>query len=527
MTDVADMMIGVSLDSSFNNAPFPFGCQSGGGSLCTLDGKKLISPSYNGGAVVNPTQANQFGVINPGSPNLVAWAPHPNPPPLIFPPLCVSPFLGGEEPTTIDSTLSNLLAPGDAFGIPAAGVPPSGLLTPEQNNYFLGPSLPQQNLGACSDYQIRQQIGQYLYVADRQRAEILVMNSNRMTVIDRISIADPTDLAMGTNLDFLAVSNQQANTVSFIDINPNSATFHQVIKETEVGESPRGIAWEPDNEDILVCNELSNTISIISVNNFEVRRVVQSQLDRPFDIAITPRQVAGTHGFSRGVYFAYILNRSGTVAFYESGPNGINGWGYDDIIGVAPTVFQNPKTIQPDHTELRSAVWIVHEGPIDISTQDEGESGIPAISNLEIESALQAQIPLNVNGFLSPGLRDIVLAVNVSIGDETLSGIPVDIAFDNLRNLTGLVNVRNDFSAGSPASVNGKNLIRYVPGTVPTNTPRYMFVAVPNTQGSSGVVDVIEIGAAGFPRIDVNAHEPGQQSIQVANALVLCDYFRQ
>ena len=531
ITDVADMMIGHSLDSAFNNSPFPYGCQSGGGALCTLDGLKLISPSFNGGATVNPTAANQFGVINPGSENLVAWAPHPNPPPLVFPPLCVSPFLGVEEPTSIDTAttllLNNLLAPGDAFGSPDVGLPPSGLLTPEQNNYFQGPSLPQAQIQTCLTYQIRQQIGNFLYVADRQRAEILVLNSNRMTVIDRILVPDPTDLAMGTNLDFLAVSNQQANTVSFIDINPNSATFHQVIKSTEVGDSPRGIAWEPGNEDVLVCNELSNSMSIISVNNFEVRRVIQSQLDRPFDVAITPRQVLAGHGFLRGVYFAYVLNRSGVVAFFESGPNGINGWGYDDVIGVSPTTFLNPKMIQPDHTDLRSAVWIAHEGPINISDQSEGEPGIPALSNLEIESALTAQIPLNVNGFLTPGLRDIVLAVNVSLGPETLSGIPVDIAFDNLRNVTGLTNIHTDFSAGAPAPINGKNLIRFAGGTIPTNTPRFMFVAVPNTQGSSGVVDVIEIAAAGYPNIDVNAHRPGRQSIEVGNALVLCDYFRQ
>ncbi|MFT5155056.1 MAG: hypothetical protein ACI841_005066 [Planctomycetota bacterium] len=532
VTDVADMMIGHSLDSAFNNSPFPFGCQSGGGSLCTLDGLKIIRPAYNGGATVNPSQTLQVAAINPGSENIVAWAPHPNPPPLVFPPLCVSPFLGGEEPTSVDTTtivgLSNLLAPGDAFGNPEAGLPPGGLLTLEQNNYFLGPSLPQQTIQSCAEFQIRQQVGQFLYVADRQRAEVLVLNSNRMSVIDRIPIPDPTDMAMGTNLDFLAVSNQQANTVSFIDINPNSSTFHQVIKETEVGESPRGIAWDPGNEDILVCNELAGSMSIISVNNFEVRRVIQAQMNQPFDVAITPRQVNASHGFSRGVYFAYIMNRSGVVAFYESGPNGINGWGFDDVIGVAPMVFHHPKAIQPDHTDLRSAVWIAHEGPINVSDQSSGLTGIPAVSNLEIESALQAQIPLNINGFLTPGLRDIVLAVNVSLGPETLSGIPVDLAFDNLRNLTGLQNVHTDFSAGSPSPVNGKNLVRYNFGaTLPTNTPRFMFVAVPNTQGSSGVIDVIEIGAAGFPNIDVNAHRPGRQSIEAANTLIVCDFFRQ
>ena len=51
---------------------------------------------------------------------------------------------------------------------------------------------------------IRQQVGHFLYIADRARREIIVFNSNRMTVIDRIQVPDPTSLAMGTNLDVLA-----------------------------------------------------------------------------------------------------------------------------------------------------------------------------------------------------------------------------------------------------------------------------------------------------------------------------------
>src|SRR6185369_11990429 len=96
------------------------------------------------------------------------------------------------------------------------------------------------------------------------RREIVVLNSNRMTVIDRIPTQDPTTLAMSPNLNLLAVVNQTANLVSFIDIDPHSSTFHQVVQETSVGERPRGIAWEPGNEDILVCNENESTLSVIS-----------------------------------------------------------------------------------------------------------------------------------------------------------------------------------------------------------------------------------------------------------------------
>ena len=52
-------------------------------------------------------------------------------------------FLLGQEPTSIESALqpvANLLVPGDPFGNPAQGIPPSGLLTPEQNAFFISPS---------------------------------------------------------------------------------------------------------------------------------------------------------------------------------------------------------------------------------------------------------------------------------------------------------------------------------------------------------------------------------------------------
>ena len=66
--------------------------------------------------------------------------------------------------------------------------------------FFIGPSVGQTQLAGCSNYQIRQQPGHYLYIADRPRNEIVVINSNRMTVIERIAIPDPTSLAMSPNL---------------------------------------------------------------------------------------------------------------------------------------------------------------------------------------------------------------------------------------------------------------------------------------------------------------------------------------
>jgi len=266
-------------------------------------------------------------------------------------------------------------------------------------------------------------------------------------------------------------------------------------------------------------------MSIISANTLQVRKTVSSQLNQPFAIAMTPRQIG--FGFQRFVYFAYILNRNGRLATYESGPNSVNGWGYDDIVGSATYTFQNPKTIQADHINLASAVWIVHEGPVNPQTGQEGSTGVPAVSHLKIESAIFGQLPLNVNSLLIPQFRDMSLAVDVSLGSEVLSGVPVDIAFDNMRNFGALANFVTPFSSGVPLFANGKSLVRTAGQVVNANEPKYMFVAIPSpTFGSEGLIDVVDIGG-GNNLVDTNAFRPGVQSIPCTNAQVLMDYWRQ
>lgn len=529
---VGDMMLGWALDVVFNNGPSPFGCQGGGGNICATNGLKQVVTAINGNALT-PASLNPNGVqiIIDGNANMVSWSPHPNPPPLLYPPLCVSPFIGGQEPTSINTLAigaSNLLQPGDAFGDPSIEAPPSGTLGIVGNLFFQGPSPPQQQVTACLSYGIRQQVGHFLYVIDRARSEVLVLNSNRMTVIDRIEVADPTTLALGTNLDLLAVTNQSVGTVTFIDVNPSSSTFHEIIKITSVGENPRGIAWEPGNEDILVCNEGSNSLSIISAFSLEVRKTVTSSLNHPFEVCITPRQ--SNIGLRRNVYFAYILNRNGRVAVFESGPNGVNGWGYDNVVGTVSMTFRNPKTIQPDHNDLRSGFWVVHEGPLSQETEQLiGGETEGALTNIVATSGIPGQIILNVTSLQIPQLRDIDYQVKLSIGEERLTGVPVDIAFDNQVNLGG---VPNWFivgrSAGSQIPVNGKGLARFPTAAngQAANRPRFAFASVPNPTLGEGGVDVILLDGA-FLRFDTNVFQEGVQSIVAPDTTVLMDYFRQ
>ncbi|MDE0891021.1 MAG: hypothetical protein OSB14_02430, partial [Planctomycetota bacterium] len=538
---VDDVAIGGALDQAFNNGPAPFGCQAGGGNLCAFSGIKSVNVILQG----STTGGGVGGVFIDGVPNTVSSTPHPNPPPLDFPPMCVSPFLLAQEPTSIDTTLLpppnpppngpglvNLLNPGNPFPsrtdptVPFFNVPPTGLLADQSTIVFAGPSLPDV-VANCQKYQIRQQVGHFMYVLDRSRNEVTIVNSNRMIVVDRIIIPDPTSLAMGTNLDFLAVTSSSTNAVHFIDTDPSSATFHETVQVTPVGDSPRGIAWDPMNEDILVCNEGNDSVSIISAFSLQVRKEVVAFMDRPFEICITPRQLPQVQGFGfqRNVYFAYILNRSGDVAIFESGPNEVNGWGFDDLIGVVPYNFKNAKTIQPDYLDVRSGFWVIHEGPFDALTEEPGGFGVPAATNVVFETGVAGQIPLTTSSLLQPQLRDISYGIKVSFGPSVLSGIPVDIAFDNLLNLGAFQNMSNPYSAGSPVIVNGKCLVRAAPAAISACSSRFAFFSIPFSTGSDGAVDVIAL--SNFTRFDVNPYEDGIQSIEVPGVRMLADYFRQ
>lgn len=537
---VGEVMIGWPLDVVFSNAKDASGCVAGGGNICAIDGKKVVAvaasggftapfgdPGAGGGPLVNQVRAG-------GNP--ISWTPHPNPPGLIFPPLCLQPYIGGQEPTSIHSItpiasgglgLANLLVPGDAIGNPLGGVPPSGLLSAVQNTWFQGPDLPSQPLAACKTFMQRQQIGHFLYLVDELRSELVVLGSNRMQVLDRIGLPDPTELAMGPDLDFLAVTNRGDDTVSVIDIDPGSASFHDVVASIPVGHGPRGIAWDPGGEDLLVTNELDDSVSVISAFSLEVRKTVTGFLDRPFDVVITPRQEG--FGFQRNVYFGWILNRSGELTLFESGPDGLNGWGYDDTIGVAAARFERPRGLQPFAPLTTGAVLVAHETPLDAAGVPTGVGG-GAVTRAHIDSAVVGVLPLTPANAGTPQFRDMSLLVTPSVDQSELTGIPLDLAFDDLSNLGSLPNLASSFSAGAPLELNGKGLVRSVVGSgapiVPVTAPAYVFVAVGQSTEGLGVVDVLDLGAS-LQRQDVDPYQPGVQSIPAPGVTRVSSYWRQ
>lgn len=530
--DVGDMALGHSLDNTFNNGA-PFGCQAGGGNLCAITGLKSLAIQITGSSSVvqpsTPTNQNSGTMVSfSGGENLVSWAPHPNPPALVFPPLCSSPMIGAFEPTqAFDSNgfaVTNFLTPGaSVLGNKAANMPPINIPSTEQNAFFQGPI---SNGTTCANFAIRQQIGNFLYVIDRSRREVVIFNSNRMFVLDRIPLSDPTSLAMAPSLDILAVTNNRSDSVSFINTDPASPLFHQVIRTERVGARPTGIAWSPDNEDILVCNQGDGSMNIISAFTLSTRKVVSNQLSSPVDVVITPRQ-AFQIGLNRGVYFAYIMNADGTVAVFESGPDGVNGIGFDDVVASLPFIFTNPKAIMADASQLASSFYVAHENQLDPFTGAGTGLRGGAITRVRQNSGLAFPVPLGSGALTGPSLRDIQYVVTASIGSDELTGIPVDLCFDNLKNLAGLPNISSQFSAPPVKLFNGKSIVKAGAPPRPAVGAQYIFAAIPNSNeaGGAGVVDVIDLN--GFRRTDTNRFVDGIQSIPANGVTKVVDFFRQ
>lgn len=481
---VGDIHVGAPLDLRFNN----------------------VNINREAGAQnqVNPIT----GALMSG--NSVTQPPHPNPPRLVFPPPNLSQAIFGEEPTICSSAgIGTVITGGPPAGCAAS---PINLLTqgnPFSSNQgeigiygtfslgnFVGPQPPPQSPPPpppFCPFASRQQIGHFLYVLDIDNRQVLVLNSNRFTVLDTIRLSDPVSMAMAPNLSRLAVSNFASSTVSFIDIDPLSPTFHTVVQETRVEQGPTAIAYQGDGEDVIVLSPGSNFMSILSTQDYTVRRSVAGFLNNPIDVAVTERYLAT--GFAQGVYYAYVLNGNGSVAVYESGPDGVNGIGFNDVIGTVPNAaFPRAQSMHLDYGSANGGVLIGH---VD-------DNGLGQISRLEMTSS-PGVTPLNPNagGFIQPPtFRQKEWAVTARYGginsttpiSSLLSGNSVvDFARDEILNFgaaTGQVTQFTPAQTEPSFGHSGKQSLKVVNGAAASAmSSKLLFVGLSDV----GKIDVLEI----------------------------------
>jgi hypothetical protein len=486
LSDVTDIHIGAPLDLIFNNE------------------------NINR----NTTRANQINELlgQAMGGNTITQPPVPNPPKLVFPPPNPNRAIFGEEPAVKSSfgppgalvtggpaatclgVGLNLLVRGNPFASVSNEI---GVYGTTFMGVFVGPQPPPGSPPPpppFCPFTSRQQVGHFLYVLDRDNRQILVVNSNRFTVLDTIQLSDPVSMAMAPNMTRLAVTNFASASVSFIDIDPTSSNFHTVVAETRVEAGPTGVSWQPDGEDILVLSTDANFLTVISALDFTVRRTLGGFLNAPIDVICTERY--GANGNQSGVYNAYVLNSNGTVAIYESGPDGVNGIGFNDIIGsVTNVAFPRARSMAYDMSVGLGGVFIGH-------TDD---NGLGQVSRLTLTSTPFGPLQLNpiAGGFiLPPTFRQKEWTVTQRIGGLTATtpvrdlmtgNSIIDLCFDDLLNFGGAIGQANLYApsfATTPYTHSGKHVLKTVGGALSrASTPRLLFVALSDV----GNVDVFEI----------------------------------
>ncbi len=487
---VADMMLGQPLDLVFNN----FDCLSGGQNLCS-----------NAAFQVQPLN----GLVSPG--NSISHAPHPNPPRIRLAPSCFAPLIQTEEPTFGDANrdgfaATNLLLPGNAFGT-VGGQGPSGLLS--KSSTYTGFYGPAPTATSCPIFTLRQQVGHFLYVLDSTGEKVVVLNSNRMSVIDTIPVSNPRDLAMSPDRNLLAVTNKGTNTVTFIDTDPNSPNFHTVVKITQLvdrvnnrrGLGPTEVVWQPDDEDVLVLCEKSNSMALISTSNLEVRKIIPG-VNQPRLIAVSNRDII--YGFQTNLYYAYVVSSSGDVTVFESGPDGVQGIGFDDFIGVLSLQggagLPGAQAMQPNPNSLQAAVYVAYR---------DGNQG--AVAELFLHDAPFGARSLAQNAFLpDPNFRSKEFRIKSIFSGVFSSSSILDLALDDLTNIGGLQDVTSSFGTNLVIPHSSKSLMR--PLGAPASTPQFLFAA-----NANGKVDVI----------DLQTGQPFRQPIPVPGVAVLAHFWRQ
>ncbi len=378
-----------------------------------------------------------------------------------------------------------------------------------------GPMAAEAEVGVPLNYASRQQIGNLLFASDKAHDAVRVLNSNTMEEIARLGGLDsPHGLVVTPDLRRLYVSNRGSASVTVFDVDPFSESFLEKVCDIAVGEEPMGICCQPDYEDVFVCNYGSSTISIIDPRTNTVRKTLTRLIDRPVDMTCGPRQQL--FGWGTQVYHGYVCNEGGdNILVFESGPHGIGGVGYDDIIGEVPLVGQggtvyekiaNPRAIcyDPlylngiaDPLNLVGGCFVAHSTP-------QGA----AVTRIDFVNQNGPWGPiLNPTG--TPNFRGREFLITAQWTALSGSSLATDVALPDFnrhawksQNVASSAYVTSYGSMGSNPSptlpANNKHPIRIIYGSaVPTWMPDFLYVSF----DKENTIDVIELASGSVTSI--------------------------
>jgi YVTN family beta-propeller protein len=509
----------------------------------------------------NPFAANAFhtsatlsfwlGVSQSMNRNSISDPPVPNPPPMRVPvglaPLDVA-FSKQDllkpafvlENAEVFTNSSQIACPPTFDHLPIHVLPNANPLLNDRLPSFAqnGPSL--ASFGLPVTYSARQQIGNFLYVTDRNTGDVKVLNSNNFSLIAKISTPDPEGLGISPDLKRLYVSNYGDDTVSIIGTDPLAAFFHQEINRLKVGNGPRAVSVQPDNEDVFVANYLGNTVSILDPKTQTVRKTLTDGVKRPWDVVLSPRLI--NTGWVSGIYFGYIgCQQTGEILLYESGPSGATGIGADSIrwkvanngpFSQLRGMTYDPGTYAGSSTGLPTGVYATHR---------DAQTGLAMISRVAFTAQLPntgplPAVPLPSSVQNAPGTIQrqfsvvgtwggplVPLAQRLNHGgqdqapyDVTLSDFNTGEFFSSAPQLPetniGALSSTLSLAAFGP---NSKSPLRSLGGTpIQTWIPDRMYVSFPGDDR----IEVLDPGASGTKLNTING---------VPNVGALTSYFEQ
>ena len=320
-----------------------------------------------------------------------------------------------------------------------------------------------------ASFQSRQQIGNFLFVADGTNRKVHAINSNTMEIIQSIKLPDPYGLGLTSDLTRLWVSNEDDNTVSLINADPRSNSFMTELNRIPVGIGPRAVAAGPDQEDVFVLNYAGNTISIIDITDAILRKTLsQSGINRPFDMAVGMREVGGAPAFTSGTYHGYISNHEGNnVLVYESNgpdPNAEVDIGFDAIIGaVMPNANQTPMVRPRGIVYDPTTPYDAQAGTVGAYVAHNDNNGRALISRVSYSSDDSPGLDFVTPG--NPGFGFKVFTV-INQYKSNIVATALDVA---LIDYTRRFFVEQTWGSGFPSLFNSGSVLLTIPGV---NLPR-------------------------------------------------------
>lgn len=104
-----------------------------------------------------------------------------------------------------------------------------------------------------------------VYVANNLDSTVSVIDENNL-ISETIALgggSGPVKLIYNSSNKTIVVANASGDSVRFIDVDPTSDTFHTVIQTISIGNSPFGVAFAADTNNIFATNSSDNDVSVL------------------------------------------------------------------------------------------------------------------------------------------------------------------------------------------------------------------------------------------------------------------------